>query len=198
MLTGLFYLKFFTVYVKAIYAVIVIGAMTELFNIISVQGGGENIIWMNIYMLFETIGVSVFFFKSDHFEKLGKRVISLSILALLLTMLGYMSFQESWSGMNPVLTTLESFFVIILSLSLFWNLLVQQRIERIAKSPIFWINSALIIYFSGSVFLFIFSEYLVENDPNAFLQIWGLHSIFNITFNVLLTVGFIHSKRATL
>lgn len=197
LLAGLLFFRNFQKHLTFIFAVVLIGALTEVLNQISVYDNEENMFWMNIYTLLEGIGISLFFITTDKFSKPEKNLIRLFILLLCIAFLAYMTIEERWGKMSPITTTLESVFVILLSLKLFWNILFRQQIENLSRNPIFWINTALILYFSGSIFLFIFSEYLVQNDPNAFLQIWGLHSVFNIAFNVLLTIGFIHSKKAT-
>ncbi len=73
--------------------------------------------------------------------------------------------------------------IIIFSLSYFYQRLIKLDLENLEKDPLFWVATGSLIYFSGSLILFIISNYILSDEAMSF-SMWGVHGIFN-TFNNL-------------
>jgi hypothetical protein len=56
--------------------------------------------------------------------------------------------------------------------------------------PMFWINSAVLIFFSGNLFLFALTHYLVHILNDNLVVYWGFHNLLNIVKNILFAAGF--------
>jgi hypothetical protein len=80
-------------------------------------------------------------------------------------------------AINSYTFVLKSIIVIIYSLHYFYWLLRELPTTDLHSLPMFWINSALIIYFSGNLFLFVFTSYLVHVLNNDLSIYWTLHNI---------------------
>ena len=85
------------------------------------------------------------------------------------------------------LSAIEGLALISLSVICFYELIKKIEYTSIFENPIFWVNSSILIYFSGNLFLFIFSNYILHEPDN---RVWILHNILNIFFNTLLIVAF--------
>ena len=97
---------------------------------------------------------------------------------------------QGWHELNTNVTTVSSTIFIILAAVLFFRMLSEMRYVRIEKSSLFWINNGVIIYFSTSLLLFIFSATVVEISVEQSLSVWMIHLFVNIVhylcFNIAL------------
>lgn len=73
--------------------------------------------------------------------------------------------------------------IIVFCLSYFYQRLRKLDLENLETDPLFWVATGSLIYFSGSLILFIISNYILANESMSF-SMWGVHGIFN-TFNNL-------------
>ena len=84
------------------------------------------------------------------------------------------------SSINSYTLVLQSIITIALSLYYFYWLLQELPAAQLHRLPMFWINSAYIIYNSANLFLFVFTSYLVNVLNNRLLVYWTLHNIIGI------------------
>lgn len=99
--------------------------------------------------------------------------------------------------LNTLSRNAECTLLSFIALFYFYSLLKKPEIKNIFSSPLFWFNTGVLIYFSGNIFLFLFSNYLDEKNPDAYLAFNGIHSVLNITFSTLLALTFIKSKHVS-
>jgi len=63
------------------------------------------------------------------------------------------------------------------------------RQDKLTALPVFWFNSAVILYFSSNILLFYFSQE-VENLSSEINQwIWTVHLFFMTIYYILFSVG---------
>jgi len=97
--------------------------------------------------------------------------------------LGTIEVQES------NLSVLESMILIVFALYFFFQVLVDLRIKNILSYPFYWLNVAVILYFTSSIMLFLFDDFISHATQEAFERIWSLHLFGNIVFNTLLSIA---------
>lgn len=85
------------------------------------------------------------------------------------------------SSINSYTVVLQSIIVISVSLYYFYWLMKELPAAQLHRLPMFWTNSAYIIYYSANLFLFVFTSYLVNVLNNQLLVYWTLHNIVGIT-----------------
>lgn len=96
-----------------------------------------------------------------------------------------------WSNLeqfNTYSTAVESLFLIILPLIFFYKTLQELLIEHLEQEPIFWINVAVLLYFSSSLFIFLFTDFFKASDTALFV-LWSIHGIFNILHNIFYSIA---------
>lgn len=81
----------------------------------------------------------------------------------------------------------ESLIIIILSLLFFKKTLGSLEYSNILNNPQFWMNSGLLIYFTGNLFLFAFGN-LIHNDSLYYL--WHIHNFIQLIYSSLLAIAF--------
>ncbi|MFK7785752.1 MAG: hypothetical protein AB8B56_11585 [Crocinitomicaceae bacterium] len=92
-------------------------------------------------------------------------------------------------GMNAASKGLESILLIGISLALWRKIMKEYTTENLLSKPVFWINSAVLIYFSASMLLFIFSESILTGKHSARILLWGMHLFFMTIYYVLIGIG---------
>lgn len=110
------------------------------------------------------------------------------------SILFYFTLKDFWTHINDITMGIESIVMIFSSAAYFYIMLRQLKYDSPFSNPFFWLNSAILIYFSGSFFVFIFIDYRV---PNMSWDLWNIHSIVRIIFNLLLVIGFWKTRKIT-
>ncbi len=81
---------------------------------------------------------------------------------------------------NSYSLILMSIIILINALYYFYWLILKLPTTQLQRLPMFWVNSAWMIFYSGSLFLFVFTDYLVQVLGSNLLVLWNLHNILKI------------------
>jgi hypothetical protein len=126
-----------------------------------------------------------------YFHSLRKRnawfFITISILYVLFGLVNLSFIQQS--DINSYTLILMSVIVIIYSLYYFYWLLREIPTSQLQRLPMFWVNSAYIIFFSVNLFLFVFTSHLVHVLNNNLLVYWTLHNVLGIIEGLMIIVA---------
>ncbi|MDQ1087639.1 MULTISPECIES: hypothetical protein [unclassified Siphonobacter] len=149
-----------------------------------------NMIGYNIYTILEVTLLGLLYVKFIK-TKLFKRIVLISIVAfdLLATvrcLIDPHAYDDlSWSLSNALLITYVLLF--------FYDLLKQPEIAVLTKYPMFWISAGILIFFSGTIFVFLFGKYIIA-DMDTMGDLWDMIKWLNIFYNILLTIGLAQKK----
>lgn len=94
-------------------------------------------------------------------------------------------YLDRFRNFNPHARGIQAIILLPLILSYFYQLLRSMQIPRLEKEPLFWASSGFTIYFSGSLLIFLLSNYLLE-APETLRALYAVHSLLNILLNLLL------------
>jgi hypothetical protein len=180
---------------KLIWLLITLSIITDfLGGLLSYNLNISNLFLLNIYIVIESILLLVVYFLIIKNYK-WKLIISILIALFIIYALFFSNFKSIKSLDNIVLTS-ESLSIMALSIIYFHCLLKFPVHKNLLYIPFFWINTALIFYFVGNLFLHLFSTYLQEHALYTFFELWGIwHSLLNILFYSLISIGFWQIKR---
>ncbi|NOT75128.1 MAG: hypothetical protein HOP08_09390 [Cyclobacteriaceae bacterium] len=83
----------------------------------------------------------------------------------------------------------SSIVFIIYSIFFFYRLIQDLPTTQIQRLPMFWINAGFLIYYAGTIVLFIISDYLinVKNDP--MISYWSFHNFLMIIRHIIFAIG---------
>jgi hypothetical protein len=87
---------------------------------------------------------------------------------------------------NSYTSYVGGILMIISVLHFLYHLLTKMPVERVQTLPLFWIAFGVLIYYGGTLFLFLFNNYLLAHQLQYHQSIWILHNLLNITKNVFL------------
>ena len=171
-----------------------IGTLTELATRVYSSIINHNNIWIfNIYQIIETILI-IAFYSSVTKNKIKKNILLL--IAIIFSGISiYHIFTNKSNMLNDSSFSTESVIVVLLAILTFNSILKKQIYSNILAAPLFWFNSAFLLFFFGNLFLHIFSKYLQEHALYTFFELWGIwHSSLNIIFYILISIGFWKTK----
>ena len=90
---------------------------------------------------------------------------------------------------NSYSIVFQAMIVIDFCVVYFYKLLQELPEQHIHKLPMFWINSGLLIFYSGTFILYTFTSYLTEVLKNDMITYWSFHNILRIFLQLLILVG---------
>lgn len=142
---------------------------------------GRNYWLLHIYGFIEA-GL-LFYFFALVISRLKRLIYGLALLYLAFYCVN--SFAWEWNMFNANARTAEAVVMIVLSVLLLHQFYKNEEDIFIDRSPLFWINIAILTYFAGAFFSFILSAEILLGTQMS----WRLHNFSNILKNLLLAVA---------
>lgn len=163
--------------------------ITEALGFILNQLGINNFLGYNLYTIFAFVLFGWIYLRTiqnSFAKKLLFGVITLYVLFATWNLL----FYEGTSEFNQFSLTVEGICFIAISLYYFYELLMRVDTKHITRDAMFWLNANILFYFSGTLFIFGFSNYMMEHA----LTEWHLinptiNSLFNFMLILVLWLG---------
>lgn len=149
---------------------------------------GNTLPGLHIYTLAE--GVILLLFYSQLLLKKIRPAFFWIIIVLfsLFTILNSI-FLQSIFEINSNARTVEALLILGCAILSYFYLFESEDIA-IPKQALLWINSAIFLYFSISLFFFIFGNYFMQNYPMSVNKlIWDMHKVFHLIFQIILARG---------
>ncbi|HWY38714.1 MAG TPA: hypothetical protein VNY73_09160, partial [Bacteroidia bacterium] len=148
----------------------------------------NNLVFLRASTIAQFVLLSLFYNKSLVPSKVVTfiRIFIVIFLAVALFDL----YKNGLSAMDDMSLTFASIVLMLYSLFTFYHIMQNPVQLNILSDPLFWFNTAVLIYFSGCLFLFLFSSYILTYSPKARYELWGINSVLNIIFNSLTATGF--------
>jgi hypothetical protein len=165
---------------RLLFVYCVVAFAVDLFCWTSSSWLSSNLPVFNLFTYFEFVVIVSIFRKILSWQEKKIFIILLTLYSIYYAFI-FIRHLEANEFYNR---TLESVVIILLSIITFFNLIEKSHTERLQEDYVFWLNTAFLIYFSGTLFLFIFEYTIMRNQHLSFL--WIIHNFFNILFNLLL------------
>lgn len=178
---------------KTIALYLLLSGLASILSIMLSNNGINNMLVFHIYTAAELILI-LLFFRHTGMTGVSNRIFTfISLLFFLLTVFNILFLQNLFTY-NSYSRTLEAIIVMVFSLQLFYRLLGCEDVIRFRYNGINWINSGILLYFSGSFILFFFSEFLSKEF--LFYEIaWVIHAILVLVMYLLFAAGFLFYKK---
>lgn len=176
-------------HLSPIFILLLISLIIEIIDWKFSKFSQNNLDIFHLFTIIEFILISLFYIL--YFKQYIKPLTFVIIIPIFLIIAITEYIVKGPGCMKNISTSVES--ILLVSYSLFFYFFVMKRslYENILTVSTFWINSAVLTYFSGNLLLFVFSSYLNATDMKNYTFLWAtIHSFFNIMFNILLSIGF--------
>ena len=90
---------------------------------------------------------------------------------------------------NTYTKAFGSIIFIFYCLLYYYRLLIDLPVQELQRVPMFWYITANLVYNAGTLFLLLFTPYLVEVLHNDLLIYWSFHNILDIIQDLLIMLA---------
>jgi hypothetical protein len=188
-LIGILYKIFFNKQLLSIFVLMVFSFVIETMNFICSLRGQNSMFLLDVYTPTEFI-LFILFYKK-FFDAIKKSVVHYCMIFLFLCVAIFDTFFiNDFLTVNNFSDSIESIVFILYSLLAFFFIMKKLMFPNLLNTSFFWINIAILIYFAGNLFLFLFSSHLQRNDQAQYLALYNIHSVTNILYYILISIGF--------
>jgi len=185
--------KYLGTSLKIIFAFLVFSGIVNTAAQILAEHKISNLFIFHIYSIFE-FGFISWFYKIQLKAPVTKIILVLIILFTVACIINFIFIQNNIE-FNTYTRPIEA-LIIIGYCALFFNQQSQaDNGEKWADISLNWINTSFLIYFAGSFFTFIFSNYLLTAGKHINNIVWGSYYIILIAENILFSVGFYRCRK---
>lgn len=188
---GLYRNRYFNPSEKILLYLVGVSALSDFVSYTLKMQGVNNMFVFHIYTVVEFTLISLFYIKVNDNLKITRLIYGLIVIFLGIATYDFIS---NMNRLDDLSTTTESIIVMLYAIFGFASLLRNPIQSRVIAIPLFWFNTAFLIYFAGNLFLFIFSNYLQSHYKGQFDELWGIHSVMSIIFYLLISTGFWKTK----
>lgn len=171
----------------AIFILVLLSILTEFgATWVAYEGGYQNLVYYGFTIAEFTLLTYVFsesWASSLRFTWTG----ALAMLFLLFVVLD-MFWLSGIEQFNSYSTSIESLLLIAFALLYFFLTLREMKTRHLEREPLFWISIGVLLYFSSSLFIFLFTN-TVNASMRALFIIWSIHGIFRILLNICFSIA---------
>jgi hypothetical protein len=148
----------------------------------------------NLY-LFHIYVLTEFFFISWFYYEIFKKYVSPKTIPIIFLIFIIFSLIDTFVLHNPLTfnsyaKTLECFIIVAYTVFYLYKTFDEFQDEDPSDTPVFWINAGFLFYFSGCLFLFTFSNFILTQGKPMGMITWALHAFFIVIMNLLISIGF--------
>ncbi|TCC90053.1 hypothetical protein EZ428_12245 [Pedobacter frigiditerrae] len=161
------------------------------------QSGNNNLPLLHIYTVVEFLFLAVYFVGLNQSRSFRKYSYLIMAVFPVLCLINVLFFQSKYQ-FNSYVRPLEALIFICYSLLYFFNSVDTDTSQSWTNNGFNLINAGLLLYFSGSLFVFILSNVITfKLSHDAKMLIWNLHDTFVIVLYLVMAFGFIKWKTST-
>jgi hypothetical protein len=168
-------------------------ALFDLAGLITWHKKVNNLPLFHLFTLIELLFFGWVYKEAFENVLLKKIVAALTVLLGVFTIINSVLLESIWT-FNSISATAESVYLIVLSLLLFRQLLLQREVMFLDRHPLFWLNSGVLLYFAGNLFVFMLQHAIAGSAQKGY--VYGIvHSVINILANLLFGIALLCRPR---
>lgn len=146
-------------------------------------------IWFRTFILLEFLCLLYYFF-----HLLGKKPKLLFLAFFVVFSIGFVWLLFLWNTIDnfagdSYLSIIVTLFIYTFSFLWFKDLFTNLKLKSLWDCSAFYFISGLLLYFSGTLFLFLMSATLFKYDMASFQKYWNLNIAFSFLIRLLLLLG---------
>ena len=142
----------------------------------------------------------LFFFKELQSDTLSRRIITFITYFFPLACIVNLVLFQAASKINTYPRAIESILFIFLSINYWFKEYNSEENITWAEHPVNWVLGGILLYFSSSFCLFVFSNFLLTDalahrDFNLLRIIWSVHATLLLIMYIFFSIGFYKLKK---
>lgn len=147
----------------------------------------NNLFISHLYVPIELVLLLSYF--SVQFEGILRRLIVRVAIGFVGFSIVDSVFFHSVLEMNDLSRTLECVLLITVSLLTWGRIMKRMEVTRLTHLPLFWVNAAVLVYFSAITLLFVFSRSILSASSELGIWVWSVHLFFMSVYYALFSIG---------
>lgn len=193
---GLFLLKYFNKSLKLVFYFVCFGTFTEIVTrlLIWLADVNNTMPVNNVYAIGSFILLfTLYFFVLNDF--VNRRIFVLLSAAFTIYWLIHSLFIRSIFEFPDLPRAIGNIYITILSIIYFYKVMLEAKIIKLAREPFIWINTSILIYYTGNLFFYILFN-LILDYSREFSKITVIYfSLLNALFYILIGIGFLKADK---
>ncbi len=169
---------------KLVFYLALASVLSDVSSLILMNSGFGNWPIGNGFLIVQFIMFSLILKKDNELT-----FFSFSFFACLIFAIINFLFLQGPKSFNSYSAYICGLMMIISALVYLYRLLNEMPVEQIQKLPLFWVAFGVLVYYGGTLFLFLFNNYLLKHLLASHQVIWVLHNVLNITKNAFLFIA---------
>ena len=181
---------------KFLYAFVCSGVLTELTSrfIKKILDVKNNMPLGHAYITISFALMAMFYLcELKGFVK-EKIIIGIVILFTCFSIIN-VSFFQSYYSYPSIAGATSALLLVTFAIMLFTRIMIEAKIKILSKSSLAWINSAVLIYYSGNFFFYILFNIILSYSEEFTIKTLNFFSILYFIFYGFIAIGFWHASR---
>jgi len=178
-----------------LFAYLIVALLGNILGRYLAQQGLRNTPLFHLHTIVEMV-LFCLFFRTLFREKLIRNIIvAVAILFTLYCIVNFVFLQSIYS-FNTYTRPIEAIVLILLCVIYWWKTGTVENNSPWTAIADNWAVGGILFYFSSALFLFIFSNYLLQHvSKQANVLVWNIHAGIVLLMYLLLTITFLKSDR---
>jgi hypothetical protein len=182
--------------IKSILPIVLLVAFSSVVDVVLINHlKFDSEKWSTIYLILEFISLMLVFiaYLGKYFKRLSLFFLFIFFLAVIY--FNYFNLNYSSIKSDGFLSIFIFIYIIVFSIQWFISEFKKFDTDSLLKLPFFYLITGLILYHSGSLFLFLMREEIKKSELSLY-EYWVVNLILVLFFRILLIVS-IWKGRAT-
>ena len=193
---GLFTLKYFDKDLRLIFIFVCFGTFTEITTrlLIGIFDTKNTMPILHIYGIISFTLLFLFYsyvLRGFVNQKIFKVLGTLFVIYWLINSI----FIQSIFEYPSLPSSLGDILIIILTITYFYKVMLEAKIEKLANEPLIWINTAMLIYYTGSLFVYVLYNVILEVSREFSKITVKYYSALMALFYILIAIGFLKARK---
>ncbi|MCE7991800.1 MAG: hypothetical protein HEP71_07465 [Roseivirga sp.] len=155
---------------------------------------GSNMPLFHLYILVETVTL-LYILKRLLQPFFPSKISNTTLISFVLLWLFNVSFGDGISGYPTYILAVKAALLIIFSAGWFVKVQKEKTVQHPERLFAFWLSTGVLIYSSGNMLLFTFSNYIFVQRKYVFVAIWDVHAILVILLYLIYTIALIWARK---
>jgi len=180
---------------KIVFYFVLFGTATEVFTKIYSTFFFKNTMPIgHVYITLSFLIMGLFYFNELKAYVNKKIIVGLIFLFEIFSVINVIFIQSIFDFAN-ITGAIGAMILFLFSIVLFSKVMTEAKIEKLSKEPILWINTAVLIYYSGNFFYYVLFNYSLTISMEFATTTVKFAMGLNILFYLFVAVGFLKVKK---
>lgn len=173
---------------RLLFGLLIISALTSTIARYLWSIKENNLYLLHYYTVIEFCGWAAIFYLLFENAFMKRVILWIGIIYIIFAITNSV-FWEGLDTFNTNSRSVESVLLSTFSVMYYVKMFKEKKISHLEHNASFWINAAVLIYFSSAFLLFGFSNLLLNLSSYKIKEVWGVHGIFLIVHYLLITIS---------